>query len=94
MRITIKPDTDVSQNAHLPYEGADHVVGVGRCPLCKRINWRAQGVGPQDTGHDTVESACKCVECGEIVGRIRVRMSTIFGLEEDARVINGRCRVY
>jgi hypothetical protein len=36
-----------------------------------------------------------CVGCGEAVGLIRAEVSTIFGLHEDAAVLqHGRARVY
>lgn len=35
-----------------------------------------------------------CVTCGAGVGEIRAYPSTLFGIEEDERVLNGRARVY
>lgn len=49
---------------------------------------------PQSTrGHDTIEGDAVCMACGAHVGRLVVKASTIFGLEEDAAV-GLRARVY
>ena len=34
----------------------------------------------------------KC--CGVAIGTLVVKPATLFGIEEDNRVLNGRCRVY
>lgn len=44
--------------------------------------------------HDTYEANAYCTQCKVRVGTLRVRMSTLFGIEEDERVLNGRCRCY
>ncbi len=44
--------------------------------------------------HDTYEASAHCVQCKTRVGTLRVKMNTLFGLEEDERVLNGMCRVY
>jgi hypothetical protein len=35
-----------------------------------------------------------CYQCQKPIGRIRVVFDTLFGLDEDNRVLNSRCRVY
>lgn len=82
------------QKAKLPYPTAQHVDVSGACPKCDASPWRAQGAGDRQRGHDTIDERCRCLECGAIVGRIVVTVDTIFGIEEDERVLNGRCRVY
>ncbi len=44
--------------------------------------------------HDTYEAIACCTQCRVRVGTLRVRMNTLFGIEEDERVLNGRCRVF
>jgi hypothetical protein len=85
MKITIKHDGK-TYRARQPFAGADHVVAYGVC--CGRITGR----NPRED-HDTVTSDAFCV-CGKAVGTIRVKVSTIFGIEEDRAVLNGRARVY
>jgi len=50
--------------------------------------------GEVTIGHDTYTAPCQCCDCDEIIGTLVVKVSTIFGIEEDARVLNGRYRVY
>lgn len=82
------------QIARAPHADAEYVIARGACPKCSASPWRACGSGDQRVGHDTLSAACRCLECGAIVGEIVVTMDTIFGIEEDRRVLNGRCRVY
>ena len=44
--------------------------------------------------HDTVSGDAFCARCNEPAGRMVVKVQTIFGLEEDMAVLNGRFRVY
>jgi hypothetical protein len=50
--------------------------------------------GTEKRGHDAVESEAGCVACGKTIGRLVVKFDTVFGLEEDSRMLNGRPRVY
>lgn len=36
----------------------------------------------------------ECVRCRSQISEMRVEVSTLFGLDEDERVLHGRCRVY
>jgi len=45
-------------------------------------------------GHSTYSGAAECTRCRQKVGNMTVKINTLFGLEEDDRVLNGRCRVY
>ena len=55
---------------------------------------QVQGNGESVESRDTYRADAHCLACGETIGVLRVKMSTIFGIEEDKRVLNGRCRVY
>ncbi len=44
--------------------------------------------------YDTYESDGGCICCATVLGKLVVTVSTIFGIEEDERVLSGRCRVY
>ncbi len=84
--------------AMLPQPSAEYVVvhlpaGVhDSCRDADRIIMVSGGDTTHD--HDTYTAPAWCRTCDEHVGTIRVKVSTIFGIEEDARVLNGRCRVY
>lgn len=73
---------------------ADHVVVQAACPKCEDEPLRVRGEGNHIESHDTYAARALCVACGTELGTIRARMSTIFGIEEDERVLNGRARVY
>jgi hypothetical protein len=45
-------------------------------------------------GHDTYTGGAECTRCRETVGMLTVQVDTLFGIEEDAAVLSGRCRVY
>lgn len=45
-------------------------------------------------GHDRYTGAVECTLCRQVVGRATVKVSTVFGIEEDRAVLHGRCRVY
>ena len=63
------------------------------CPFCSKP-LRVQGAGNRIGGRDYYSARGYCADCGQHVGEIRAYVSTIFGLEEDERVLNGRPRVY
>ena len=64
------------------------------CPRCKSEPLQVQGDNNSIESRDTYRADARCLSCGETIGVLRVRVSTIFGIEEDGRVLNGRCRVY
>lgn len=80
-----------------PFEGADHAVleGATTCPACgSPAPVKLAGDGRRVAGHDAWEADAYALCCRERVGTIRAEASTIFGVEEDERVLNGRARVY
>lgn len=100
MKITVNINAG-RYNANVPFEGADHVVvgGVDKCPSCgreceKETPFKVRGTGNHPIDHDTFSANAVALCCGAWVGTIRVKVDTIFGIEEDRRVLNGRCRVY
>lgn len=85
-----------SHEARLPYPTAPAAAIDGlACPFCKAAAPLAVLAKRSVQGHDTVrgEGYTACCDA-DIGGEIVVTFSTIFGLEEDERVLNGRPRVY
>lgn len=79
----------------LPTEDSRTTVLEGVCPKCKTAPFevvRASDIGR--AGHDVQACDIACRACRVLVGQMRERVSTIFGLEEDFAVLNGRPRVY
>ena len=67
------------------------------CPHCGVRPLRARGRGIHAREHAAYVAYvadADCVVCSKPVGVLRVEVSTIFGIDEDERVLNGRCRVY
>lgn len=86
MRITVVTD-EGTRVARMPFDGADHVLADVCCG-------KIMGADQRIAGHDTYEADASCGSCGKRVGILRVKVSTIFGIEEDEAVLNGRPRVY
>lgn len=67
------------------------------CPRCREAapaGLCVRGDGRRVESRDTFVANASAVPCGCAVGVLRVRVSTIFGLEEDEVVLNGPWRVY
>lgn len=77
----------------VPFLGCDFVIVDGACPHCEAEPFKAQGRG-MSHDHDTYYAQARCLGCDKAVGQIELHVSTVFGIEEDERVLNGRCRVY
>lgn len=80
--------------AQLPHAKADFVlVDECVCPHCKE-SLKAKGNGDVTHDFDTYYALAYCVSCGGAVGQIQTKVNTIFGIDEDNAVLNGRARVY
>jgi hypothetical protein len=94
VRVEIRTDAGTFPAAP-PYEGADHVRSDIPCPACgASAPSSVRGAGVDVRGHDSEEAPAVALCCGATLGRIVVTYSTIFGIEEDRAVLNGRPRVY
>lgn len=73
-----------------PFTGAEFVE-TSPCPVCgsERVHC-LRGI----RGEYGAEGKARCFDCGADRGRIVVEFGSVFGYEEDQRVLNGRCRVY
>jgi len=83
----------------LPHPGADHVsvLGLGyACPRCGQAPVKAQGGRMRRSADDRAyEADAYCAACKRPLGAIlRAEIDTLFGLEEDERVLGGMARVY
>lgn len=71
------------------------VLGLDRCPRCgRRSAVHARGTGKRAESRDTYVSEAVSTCCGLPLGTMRVTVETIFGIEEDERVLSGPWRVY
>ena len=69
-------------------------IATGQCPACNVRPFRIMGGNLRRHDDRAYIANGRCVDCGEAVGYIYHRPSTIFGIEEDQRVLHGRARVY
>lgn len=78
-----------------PAEVADsqEFVTISRCPACRTEQAQIRGTGIDRHNHDTYYGPAVAQCCG-IEVRMETKVSTIFGIEEDNAVLNGRARVY
>lgn len=83
VRLALPPDG--SPTIEAPSESCHH------CDVAPLV---VTGTERRIGGHDYYEAKAHCIACTRQVGTLRAYVPTIFGLEEDERVLNGRCRVY
>jgi hypothetical protein len=94
MRIRLHLSGEAQRKCRLPFQGADHVVTDGKCPACGAHPFGVRGLGKRITSHDTYAADAVGTCCGKPVGELRVTLSTLFGLDEDERVLSGPWKVY
>jgi hypothetical protein len=100
--ITIVLDNGIRHTATLPYDGATDVRVSIACPHgCERkvvlghaLPLKVRGTGIEHTSHDTYFAGAIALCCKRRIGTIETRMATIFGIEEDSRVLAGPWKVY
>lgn len=77
-----------------PYAGASHVEVPGHQCECSRDQTLTVQGGATTEGHDTISARAACTRCRGHVGTLIVTVTTMWGIEEDRRVLAGRARVY
>lgn len=93
MRITLITPEGIEMEAVRPYEDAGFV-RIAACPTCEAPGASIRADKSSWRDEETLEGEAYCLECQKLCGTLRVTIGTIFGLEEDRRVLHGRCRVY
>jgi len=64
------------------------------CPHCERRPLETQKVGTAVMDKGNTYVAVGCLHCGKHVGTVKHIPHTIFGVEEDLSMLEGRPRVY
>lgn len=81
--------------ARVPEHGAMAVEVNAPCPACGTCPMFVKGTtGPRIKNNDTYVSDAVCTKCGDEVGELYAQVDTLFGIEEDERIRNGRWRIY
>jgi len=75
-------------------EGDSFCTVDGECPTCGESSFKVRGTGKRIGAHDEWHADGFAICCDEHVGTLVVKVDTIFGIEEDEAVLNGRARVY
>lgn len=94
MKVTvIDSATNVRHRATVA--GNRKYVTIERCPVCGAEPGEVAGIrGTQSHDHDTYRAEAATICCDTRLGTIEMRVSTVFGIDEDEAVLNGRPRVY
>tara|TARA_R110002126_G_scaffold81426_1_gene200670 strand:- start:6552 stop:6833 length:282 start_codon:yes stop_codon:yes gene_type:complete len=93
MIITVTIDGEPHE-AERPFIPAQYVVVPSLKAHCgEEEELRVRG-GDYTQHYDMYTCKANCAQCGEHLGEMTVTVSTIFGIEEDRRVLQGRPRVY
>ena len=85
------PEYDYDRDCEEPVPaGADRVRAAGRCPCarCQADPFFVRGSRP-NVGTHGAKAEASCCACGQPVGTLHVEFDTIFGVDEDARVLSG-----
>ena len=91
MRVTVIDADDRRHPAAIAENG--EFVTIDRCSSCQAEHPAVRGTGITHHDHDTYYASAVAVCCGAGL-RMETRVSTIFGIDEDRAVLNGRARVY
>lgn len=84
----------VTHKIKTPYEGASYADVLEMvCPHCGE-ELRVQGTGRRITSRDTYAASALCVACETVVGELRLKVDTLFGLEEDEAVFRLGVKIY
>lgn len=81
-------------DARLPYQGADHVLVDETCPDCEHDAPTKLRGRDQRHSHSKYHAIAVALCCGARIGQLEVEVQTVFGIEEDRRVLAGPWRVY
>ena len=93
MKITVIEDDGATRSAaEKKFFSAEYVVCTVAC-ACGSYEVLGTGKNPVVTQRDA-ETDAKCVDCSKPRGRLRVDFDTIFGIEEDSKVIAGPWKVF
>lgn len=94
MTITLKTSNGMLLECVKRYHDAPTVDVPGvPCEACKRP-LSVRGLRCKETKPDTFEAEAVCADCQASAGTLIVTMGSIFGAEEDARVLGGPWKVY
>lgn len=78
----------------VPYEGCSYAdVPSVVCPHCGEP-LQVQGTGKRIATRDTYAATAICTTCEKPVGELKLKVNTLFGLEEDERVFSMGVRIY
>jgi hypothetical protein len=107
VKITLTFNDGSRRRGRLPYPNAPRVVVNRKCGaklpnpglgkgfaggICDSTEYK--GAGMSIESRDTYRANAICDRCGHPAGTLRVQVPTMWGIEEDERVLNGPWKVY
>jgi len=93
MKLTLIMEGDRTR-LKMPKDGATAIlVPKQSCPHCKK-ELTVTGGGKHIKNQDTYAAPAICVACNMYVGELELQVSTLFGLEEDERVLSMGVKIY
>jgi hypothetical protein len=95
VKVFFEDDTGERTALSTPEPEAPRVEVPIHCPACPALApiW-VEGQGIDERGRDEYRAKARHVGCGKRIGKLVVVVGTIFGIEEDERVLRGPARVY
>ncbi len=94
MRLFFVPLQGARVERDMPAPGAPDVTFEVACPACQASQLVLRGDGAKPAGRDAYVARAIALCCKASVGTLRVEVDTLFGIEEDEAVLQGRARVY
>lgn len=86
---------DGRRRCTLDFPEASYAVADGSCPACGTEPFRVRGTGKRVAADDRAyEADGRCLACTQIVGLLRVEVTTLFGLREDEAVARLGVKIY
>ena len=93
MKVTVTIRDREPVEVPTPRPGVEVLEVQAECPSCCAVPLLVSGAGIARDDR-SYRAIAVCRGCGEKVGTIEAKPDTVFGLEEDERVLNGPWRVY
>lgn len=91
MKVTVIDGNERRHSARVAENS--QFVTIDGCPACGTVEPAIRGTGITHHDHDTYYARAVARCCGSVFS-IETKVDTVFGIEEDERVLNGRPRVY
>lgn len=95
MKIFVLLSNKDEREGSLKHSSAERVDVEGVCPSCGHTPFQVCGIGGKTVRRfDNIQQDAMCLECETVIGTVKAVFDTIFGLDEDERVLKGPQKVF